>query len=182
MFDIAKTLAVTPATIIYWMKKYNLGRRSNSDCAYVKQNPDGDPFKIKDLLLDKEKELFLAGLMLYWAEGSRRNKHVIQMANLDSRPLLLFKNFLRTICGVKENKICLTVQLYRRFNKEKTRFYWEKTLGIPRQFISVNVHADKRSKPGKQWSKYGIARIEVRNVKLKQWIDETLETYLKKWV
>lgn len=181
MWDIAKILSVTPATVEYWMQKYNFKRRSQSESAYVKQNPNGDPFRIKNKLTCRDKELLLNGLMLYWAEGSRRNKHVIQMANLDYRLILLFAKFLKRICGVRKHKLCLTVQLYRRFNKEKTRNYWSRKLGVPKRFISVQIHTDKRSKPNKQWSKNGIARIEVRNVKLKQWIDNSLEEYLVKW-
>lgn len=93
--------------------------------------------------------------MLYWAEGSRRNKHVIQL--------------------------CLTIQLFKAFDKEKTRRYWSGELGISEEFISVNIHSDQRSKPSHQWSSYGIVRIEVRNVKLKKWLDESLEKYLVKW-
>lgn len=181
MWDIARGLSVTPATVIYWMKKHNLKRRSNSECAYVKQNPNGDPFSVKNKLTAKEKELFLSGLMLYWAEGSRKNRHVIQMANLDYRLLLLFTKFLKRICGVREDKLCLNIQLFRRFDKDKTRNYWSRTLGISKWLIAVNIHSDKRSKPNSQWSKYGIARIEVRNVKLKCWIDYTLENYITKW-
>jgi hypothetical protein len=90
--------------------------------------------------------------------------------------------FLRVICGVKEGKLTLNIQLFRRFNKDKTKKYWSELLDIPSRLILVNIHSDKRSRPGKQWSKYGIARIEVRNVKLKQWIDEQLLTYIKKWI
>lgn len=182
MWDIAKVLSVTPATVEYWMNKRNLRRRSGSECAYVKQNPNGDPFRIKNKLTARDKELLLSGLMLYWAEGSRRSKHVIQMANLDYRLLLVFIKFLRRICGVKQEKICLNIQLYKRFDKDKTKNFWSKTLGVPKRFIAVNIHYDKRSKPDRQWSKYGIGRIEVRNMKLKQWIDKALETYLSKWL
>ncbi len=182
MWDISKVISVTPATVGYWMKKYDLKRRSISESAYVKQNPDGDPFKIKSKFTGSDKELLLCGLMLYWAEGSRRNKHTIQMANLDYRLILLFIKFLKRICGVKEEKICLNIQLYREFDKDKTKNYWSKTLGVPKRFIAVNVHSDNRSKPDRQWSKYGIARIEVRNVKLKQWIDNSLQEYLTKWI
>lgn len=178
MWDIAKVLSTTPATVIYWMKKYCFKRRSSSECAYVKQNPNGDPFKIKNKLTRKDKELLILGLMLYWAEGSRRNKHIIQMANLDYRLISLFIKFLKRICGIREEKVCLNIQLYRRFDKEKTRNYWSRILGVPKRYIAVNIHSDTRSKPDKQWSKYGIARIEVRNVKLKQWIDNTLDSYL----
>jgi len=182
MPDMAKTLDVTPAAVLYWMKKHSLCRRSKSESAYVKQNPDGDPFAIKQQLSSKEKELLLVGLMLYWAEGSRRNKHVIQLANLDARMIEVFIKFLRIICGLKENKLCLTIQLYRDFDKGKTRKYWSKRLGVPGEFIAVNIHSDARSRPTEQWSRYGIARIEVRNTKLKQWVDLTLERYLKTWI
>lgn len=181
MFDLAGSLGVTPATVVYWMKKYDLVRRSSSESAYVKQNPAGDPFKIKNRLSKQDRELLVAALMLYWAEGSRKNKYVIQLANLDARLLAIFIKFLRTICGVKENKVCLTVQLYKEYDRNETKDYWAKTLKIPHKYITVGIHSDIRSKPEKLWSKYGIARIEVRNVKLKQWLDETLETYLKRW-
>ena len=181
MWDIAGVLSVTPATVVYWMKKYGMKRRSSNDAAYAKQNPDGDPFRIKNRLTAKDRELLLSGLMLYWGEGSRRNKHVVQMANLDSRLLELFVRFLRKICSVKKNKLCLTVQLYKRFSSKWTKNYWSRKLNIPKAFIAVNVHSDKRSKPDNQWSEYGIARIEVRNVKLKRWIDNALERQITKW-
>jgi hypothetical protein len=180
MWDTAKVISVTPATVAYWMKKHNFIRRSISESAYVKQNPDGDPFKIRDKLTHKDKELLLCGLMLYWAEGSRRNKHTIQIANLDYRLILLFIKFLKRICGVEDRKICLNIQLYREFDRDKTKNYWSRVLSVPKRFISVHIHSDTRSKPNNQWSKYGIARIEIRNVKLKQWIDEALEYYLTK--
>ncbi len=182
MPDVAQTLSVTPAAVRYWMEKHRLRRRPNHESAYVKQNPDGGPFEIKNKLSESDRELLISCLMLYWAEGSRRNKHVIQLANLDERMLRLFVRFLRVICGVRENKLCLTVQLYRDFDKEKTKNYWSKNLRISKRFIAVNIHFDKRSKPNQQWSKYGIARIEVRNIKLKQWIDKALERYLDKWI
>jgi len=154
--EIAKLLKVSHAKIYYWFKKYGIARRSRSESSYVKQNVNGNPFNIKSRLTLGERNLLLAGLMLYWAEGSRRNKHVIQIANLDYRMLTLFIKLLRNICGVSEHKVCLTVQLYKRFNETKTRSYWSRTLGIPPRFIAVNVHSDTRSKPNNQWSQYGL--------------------------
>lgn len=182
MVDTARVLNVTPATVAYWMRRHDFKRRSISEGVYVKQNPSGDPFNIRTQLTEKDKELLVVGLMLYWAEGSRRNKHVVQLANLDNRMLLLFLEFLRRICEVKEEKLTLNVQLYREFDKEMTRNYWSKELGIPKHLIAVNIHTDIRSKIKNQWSRYGIARIEVRNVKLKQWIDGALKEYLAQWI
>ena len=181
MWGIAKELSITPAKVVYWMKKHDLSRRSSNESAYVKLNPNGDPFHINDKLTLKNKELLLLSLMLYWAEGSRKNKHTIQLANLDYRMLKMFIKFLKIICNVREDKLCLTIQLYRHFNREKVKNYWSRTLGVPGRLIAVNIHSDARSKPNEQWSKNGIARIEVRNVKLKRWLDSMLEAYLKKW-
>jgi len=182
MLEIARAISLTPATVKYWMDKYGLARRSASESAYVKQNPSGDPFRIKNRLSERDEKLFLSCLMLYWAEGSRRNNHVIQIANLDHRMLSIFIKFLKQICYVKEEKIRLTIQLYKEFDKKIVKNYWSKQLGVPKRFIAVNIHSDIRSKPTKQWSKYGIARIEVRNVKLKRWIDEQLERQISLWI
>ena len=104
MMDIAHKLHTTHPSVYYWFKKYNIKRRSWSESAYVKQNPDGDPFQIKEKLTTREKELSLASLMLYWAEGHRKNKHSIQLANLDYRILKIFVEFLRRICSMLQSR------------------------------------------------------------------------------
>lgn len=48
MIEIATKLKCSPHKIVYWMNKYSLQRRSLSNAMYVKLNPNGDPFKIKN--------------------------------------------------------------------------------------------------------------------------------------
>ena len=181
MMDIAKQLGVTHAKVYYWFKKYKLKRRSWSESSYVKQNPYGDPFRIKKKLNNKERTLLISGLILYCGEGNRNNKHSIQLANLDHRILKLFTEFLRKICGVRENKISLYVQLYRKFNKNDARDYWSKVLMISKPQIYIYTHTDKRSRIEEQRSKFGIARIQVHNYKLKNWLDRELDYHLDKF-
>ena len=180
MRDIAKQLNVTHAKVCYWFKKYGIERRSQSESAYVKQNPNGDPFRIKKKLDKKERELLISGLMLYCAEGHRTNRHSVQLANLDHRILKIFVKFLRTVCRIHNNKIGLYVQLYRKFDKNEARDYWSKVLKISKPQISIYPHTDKRSKIDGQKSKFGIARIQVHNYKLKNWLDKELADYFTK--
>ena len=180
MADIAKQLKTTHAKIYYWLKKHGIQRRSRSESSYIKQNPNGDPFRIKEKLNDKEKELLISGLMLYCAEGHRTNKHSVQLANLDHRILKVFAEFLRKICGMHKNKIGLYVQLYRKFNQGEARNYWSRVLRIPKPQIFVYPHTDKRSKIKGQRSRFGIARLQVHNYKLKNWIDRESAYYLDK--
>ncbi|MBU1147044.1 MAG: hypothetical protein KKD11_01730 [Candidatus Omnitrophica bacterium] len=181
MWDIAKQSKVTHAKVYYWFKKYGIKRRSQSDSSYVKQNPNGDPFRIKKKLDNKERELLISGLMLYCAEGHRTNRHSTQLANLDYRILKVFIKFLRKICGIRKDKIGLYVQVYRKFNRNIARDYWSKILRMPKTQIFVYPHTDKRSKIDGQKSKFGIARLQVHNYKLKNWIDEELTNYLNKF-
>ncbi|MDO8661601.1 MAG: helix-turn-helix domain-containing protein [Candidatus Omnitrophota bacterium] len=181
MMEIAAKLGITHATIYYWLKKYKIKRRSWRDSAYVQHNPDGDHFKIKKKLSEGEKGLLMCGLMLYCGEGNRSNKHSIQLANLDHRILKVFMGFLRKVCGISKNKVSLYVQLYKKFNRNEALEYWSKTLLIPKSQIGIYPHTDKRSKFAEQRSKFGIARIQFHNYKLKDWIERQADYYLDKF-
>ena len=180
MKDIADKIDVTLPTVWYWMKKHNLPRRSNSDSAYYKLNPNGDPFDIKKRLNRKEKDLLLTGLMLYWAEGSKSTRSSMQLANLDHRMLQSYLKFLREICRVSEEKLKLYVRVYRKFNKEKARRYWARKLKMSPKRIYVYPHTDIRSKMRKQWSPYGIATLQLYNLRLRNWIDNAIDEHLER--
>ena len=175
MAEIAKELKTSHAKVYYWFKKFDIKRRSRSECSYVKQNPNGNPFEIKKELTSKEKQLLLMGLMIYWAEGNKKNKYLVGLGNLDSRMIKLFLEFLRTICRIDETRIRLYVRVYKKFDKQKASMYWESFLKLPKSQIRVHTHTDKRSKPGKQWSRNGIAALQVGSIKLKQWLDFAIE-------
>ena len=178
MVEVADKISTTARTIEYWLRKYNIPRRSRSESAYVKQNPNGDPFKIKRNLTQKEKGLLITGLILYLGEGGKKFKHSIQLGNLDPRVIQIFVKFLRKICRINENKLRLFVRLHRRFNKNKAQIYWSELLNLPSQQVLVYRYNDPRSKDEKQWSKYGIAMIQFNNIKLKKWLDEKINRYL----
>lgn len=46
MMEVANEFRTTHAKVYYWLRKYGISRRSWSDSAYAKQNPNGDPFTI----------------------------------------------------------------------------------------------------------------------------------------
>ncbi len=182
MMDIASRLNTTHATVNYWMKKHGLDRRAYSDSTYCKLNPKGDPFNIKKRLSGREKDLLLTGLMLYWAEGSKSAKGSTQLANLDPRMLQLFVEFLRKICRVHEERLRLYVRVYKDFSKEKAKKYWVKKLKISPSRILTYTHTDKRSKEHKQWSQYGIATLQYHNLKLWEWLNNSIEEHLTKTI
>lgn len=178
MVEVAGRLNTTPSTVGYWLKKHDIPRRSWSESSYAKQNPDGDPFKIKKDLKRKEKELLTAGLMLYLGEGGKA-RHSIQLGNLDPTIIQIFLKFLKEVCQIKENKIRLYVRLHKKFNMANAKVYWSKELKIPKEQVMVYTHNDPRSKAEKQWSQYGIATLQFNNIKLKRWLNDKLKGYKK---
>src|ERR1700690_241208 len=83
MAEIATDLGFSVHKILYWMIKYEIPRRSRSEANYLKYNPGGDPFEIKNNL--NSEELFLKGLGMgiYWGEGAKTSEHSLRVANTD---------------------------------------------------------------------------------------------------
>ena len=92
--------------VVYWMRKFNIPRRSMSEATYVKRNPNGDPFKIKNKLNKNEILLKGIGLGLYWGEGDKSNNNTaVRISNTDPQLIKKFREFLLKICGVKKKNL-----------------------------------------------------------------------------
>ncbi len=181
MAEIAKEARTTHATVLYWLKKHNSTRRSWSESAYVKLNKNGDPFKIPQQLTRQQWELTIAGLMLYWAEGSK-SAQAVRLANLDGRMLQLFARFLREVCHVEEKRLSVYVRVHRQFPIHAAKRYWARLLRLSASQVLVYPHTDLRSKAERQWSRYGLATLEFHNTKFKHWLDSAIEQYITRWV
>lgn len=105
MAEIAKKIGCSINKIAYWMDKYKIKRRSNSEATYVKRNPNGDPFKIKNKLNLKEQQLQGLGIGIYWGEGDKGNPHSLRVANTDPKLIRVFIRFLLEICRLEKKKL-----------------------------------------------------------------------------
>jgi hypothetical protein len=177
MAEIAGYLQTTHATVLYWLKRHGIARRSQSESAYVKQNPAGDPFRIPAQLSSRQQELLAAGLLLYWAEGTKTTP-AIQLVNLDSRVLQLFAAFLREVCGVDERRLRVYVRLHEGFSVSGAQSYWSRVLKLPPEQVFVYPHRDRRSEADKQRSAYGIATLQFSSVTFKRGLNQAIEDYI----
>ena len=178
MMEIAQELQTTHATILYWLKRYQIPRRSWSESTYVKLNPHGDPFLIPTRLTEKQQTLLVAGLLLYWAEGAKANKEAVQLGNLDGRMLQVFARFLREVCRIDERRLKVYVRVHKQFSLSTAHRYWSRLLQLPSSQVRVYYHTDKRSKANRQWSRYGLAVLVFSSTKLRAWLDRAIERYI----
>jgi len=177
--DIAKIFKCSERGINYWFQKYNIPKRTISEAVYIKCNPDGDPFHLKSELSGEEKELKSLGLGLYWGEGDKSpNNTSVRLSNTDLFLLKKFREFLRKIYNVKEEKIKYGLILFNDVRENIAVNYWKKHLGIKRkQLGKVTIVPPQGKGTYKRKSKYGVLIIIFSNKKLKEQILNDIKNF-----
>ncbi len=128
----------------------------------------------------KNNNLFVAGIMLYWAEGDNSEKsRVVRLTNTDPRMIKLFINFTQKICRVPKNEIKMTLILYPDLNDNTCKNYWSSFLDIPlEQFYKTQFIKGRH--PTKRLVN-GICMIKIGGSGLKEkiitWINLLSESY-----
>lgn len=176
--ETAKKLNCSVHKVVYWMEKFNISRRSQSEALYLKLNPQGDPFKIKRSILKDENYLYGLGIGIYWGEGDKIRKNAIRVANTDPNLIIQFRRFLLEICQIEPRKIGYSIVCFNDSDVSGVVNYWSNQLGVSTKKFGKIVQIPMQGKGTyKRKSKYGVCTITVSNVKLKDWI--TTHLYFK---
>jgi hypothetical protein len=174
--QIADKLGVAEAKIVYWLRKYEIPKRSLSEAIYRRVNPNGDPFSLKTDLSPDEEKLKAAGLMLWVTEGSLKDKAEVYTSNSNPNLIRLFVEFLLRICRVEKNKIKVRVLYYPNMDLtiDEVKMFWVNETGLPESQINLNTYQAVHNYRAK--SKYGTATVGVNNIKLRAlmeiWLNE----------
>lgn len=180
---VGEILGKSTSRIYDFMRKHGLSRRTpaeSNNLLYLQQKPS---FKLKQNLTQEEEKLKIAGIMLYWAEGSKNlGKQVrggtIDLGNSEPKMIQLFLRFLRKICGIDENRLRVKLYCYANQNINSIKRYWSKITRIPlkqftKPYIRKDFSLDKIDK-----MKYGLAHIVYSDKKLFLQIKDWIEQYL----
>jgi orotate phosphoribosyltransferase-like protein len=108
------------------------------------------------------RDLFIIGLMLYWAEGAKTGS-VVSVTNSDPFVIKAFVLWLRQCLAVDLDQLRGEVHLYPDIDVNEAEAYWSEVIGIPRaQFYKAQVDRrmdkslDKRGK-----LKHGTVHVKV---------------------
>ena len=77
-----------------------------------------------------DREFLIAGLFLYWAEGSKTKTFSTGLTNTNPAMLILFIRWLKFF-NVPKSKLKVHLHLYSDMNIKKQVNFWSKTLNIP---------------------------------------------------
>lgn len=151
--EIAQLLQVSAGTVSVWCSDITLTPAQNGILALRMTDPHYGKRamylkKIKSDTLDKiellkkegvgeigtlqERDLFIAGVALYWAEGFKKDKQ-IGFANLDPKMINFFIMWLEVSLGVKKENISARVVINESYaNKvDELQEYWSHVTEIP---------------------------------------------------
>lgn len=183
--EVARKLKTTTWTILGFMARNDIPRRTFKEANRICFENKLSTFSTKRNLSIKEKELKMAGVFVYWAEGAKYRgmngkSCTVDFANSDPKMISLFLRFLREICRVDEKKLRVQLYCYSNQDIEVLKSYWYKVTKIPlKRFIKPYVRNDfLPEKIGKM--KYGLVHVRYVDKKLLRQIDEWIKNYCKK--
>lgn len=113
-----------------------------------------------------KKQLWLMGVMLYWAEGGKTQR-AVRFSNGDPEMIKIMMIFFREICEVPEAKFRGYIHIHPHLDYKKAEKYWSSISGIPlTQFFKTYRKPNKSSQSKKDSLPYGTFDIYVLNTEL----------------
>mgnify|MGYP001573687061 CR=1 FL=1 len=175
--QVAEKLNLSLSKIKYVLEKNGIKKRKISEAIrYLNITKfNKGIFKIKEKLSEQEEKLRIAGVMLYWGEGTKSG-NCVTLSNSNPKMVTLFLKFLRCVCNVSENRLRALLHIYSDHNEEEVKIFWSHITKIPTsQFSKTFVHK-KQGGTYKKNSEYGTISLRYSDKKLLEiingWIKE----------
>jgi transcriptional regulator with XRE-family HTH domain len=123
-----------------------------------------------------QKDLFIIGIILYWAEGRKAARGAVTFSNSDPRAIKTMMRFFREICGVPNDKFRAHIHIHQHLDVKAAETYWSDITQIPlTQFFKTYRKPNKSSLGKKDTLPHGTFDIYVCStelfLKIKGWIN-----------
>lgn len=184
---IKKMLGVSKSTLSYWLHDYPLTKKQFEKLqkrtierrveAYRKTVKKRIETRLNKVYSEQEKkltplskrELFIAGLFLYWGEGTKNIKSSICMTNSDPAVLKFTIYWLTKIINIPKSKIRIHLHLYKDMSVKKEHEFWSKKLDIPlEQFRKPYIKNTTTRAIDHSGFGHGTCQMYVGDVRLKE--------------
>ncbi|MEI7498240.1 MAG: hypothetical protein WCK11_03075 [Candidatus Falkowbacteria bacterium] len=134
-------------------------------------------YNFKKNLSDVEQLLKIAGVMLYWGEGTKAGR-TVTISNSDPKMIKMFMRFLVSICGVDKKRVRAVLHYYSNQDESKLISHWSKVIGLNKnQFCKSFLHSI-HSGSYKKTSEYGTLSLRYSDKKLLSEINGLIENYI----
>lgn len=201
---IAKQLSVPKSTLSYWLKDLPLSERRVLELrreAWSRGEASRELFRqtmrkkreareadmygeiVKKFKRISSESLFVVGLMLYLAEGSKRNDYTIALSNTDSQLIKFFIWWLRKFLGIKNKDMRMQLHLYENMNVRREQGFWLQLTGFsPNQLYKNQV---RKLRPGSfsysEGHRHGTCQIYVHGMRYKTELRLSIKAFLDRY-
>jgi len=186
--EIAERLALPKTTVYYWIKDLPLGRerrenpwvgsrRQSEKHRLLREAAYAQGAEEYETLI--ELPTFRDFVALYIAEGYKRNRNCVSIANSDERIIAMAAGWLAALTA---RPLTYSIQYHADQDLDELRSFWGRVLGIDGSVISMQRKSNSNQLKGRTWrSRYGVLSVRVADTylrsRLQAWIDRIREDW-----
>lgn len=184
--EIRKIVKVSKSSLSLWLKDISL---TTAQIKKIKGNKERAIERfIETMKLKREKkllnyyenqkkkwlplsnrELYIAGLFLYWGEGNKASRHTISISNTDPGVLKFALLWMTKSLGIPIKSIKISLQLYSDMEKVEATKYWSGELGIEEmQFNKPYIKTSTRDTIDQKGFGHGTCNVIAQNTYIKE--------------
>lgn len=107
--------------------------------------------------------------MLYWTEGAKGHREVVNFANTDPGLIKLFVTLFRRCYPTSEDKFRLRIHLHKHHNEADAKMFWSNLTNIPIEKIG-KIYWKKEPNSGRRYRQnyQGICFLRYNDVRLQR--------------
>jgi hypothetical protein len=187
--EIAERLALPKTTIYYWIRDLPLGRprRENAlpgsramcrkyrlvrEVAYAEGNAEFD-------LLARDPS-FRDFVCLYIAEGYKRNRNRVSVANSDPSVVLVCTRWIRRFA---RNPVTFSLQYHADQDLREITDFWGAQVGVPPGTIRLQRKSNSGRLGGRSWrSKHGVLTVTAEDTAFRARLQGWIECLQQQWL
>lgn len=196
--QIRKTLKVSKSTLSIWLHEMPLSEeriRELQRRGWEKNEAALERFRntmrrkreerLKEIYkIQKKKFLplnncsfFIAGLFLYWGEGTKCRRDGLSISNTDPSVIRFFIRWLNKSLNIPREKMRVGLHLYKDMNIDREMKFWSKLLSIPlQQFIRPYIKKTSSERINhKGGFGHGTCNLRINSVSIAEKIFMTLK-------
>ena len=187
--EILNAIPVAKSTLAIWLKKAKLSKPENQKFTEAKRLASlrGGQAKKKQRIEKQNKilsqanseinnisdrELFLIGVIMYWAEGAKEKEYrpgsPFEFSNMDPKMIQILIIWLLKVCKINKNMLIFNIFLHQTHKNrvEEVRAYWSKITGFSiNNFSAVYWKKNKLLKTNRKNTEekyHGVLKIKVK--------------------
>ena len=193
--QIKEILKVSKSSLNLWLKDYPLSRerinelRGNSEKRierYRETRRKTKEARLQKYYLEQKKrifplskrDIFIAGLFLYWGEGSKAKATDVSVSNTNPSVINFFIQWMETIFEIPRSEIKLRMHFYEDMDAKKETIFWAKILNVSEeQFAKPYIKKTSSFRINEKGSfGHGTCNAGIYNARLHEQVIMALKT------